>query len=208
MGLKKPSSVKTMKTLKDKAAKKTSKRNAKKDELARSTLTALAQLGYARAGLRDIAALSGVSLGVIHYYFEDKNELVSYAINLYKNEFITKLDANLLKIIGKEATISAIVSNLAETIDRHSETHRLWYDFRAQAMFEESFHKDVVLIESALIELLRTTMKLDPPDARQLYITIDAVFRYYIHQKLMQLPNWENAFRADMARVLACGVPK
>ena len=46
----------------------------RRQELAQHALSALAELGFARLNLREIASRSGVALGVIHYYFEDKKE--------------------------------------------------------------------------------------------------------------------------------------
>ncbi len=197
-----------METLRQKAELKSRKRVAKKTEIAESALIALSQLGYARAGLRDIAALSGVSLGVIHYYFEDKNELVSYAIQLYKQQFVADLDAALVDGGDRDQVIGAIVRSLETTIETKSETHRLWYDFREQAMFEEAFQKDVREIEEALVDLLSRHLKLDPEkgsDPLQFYIAVDGVFRFYTHRKLMRDTNWQPAFRRAMRNILECG---
>ena len=45
---------------------------------AQSALLTLGQFGYARTSLRDIAANSEFSHGVVHYYFADKTELITY----------------------------------------------------------------------------------------------------------------------------------
>ena len=39
------------------------------------------------------SSCSGVSLGILHYYFEDKIDLISYCVRLYKETFIAMLDA-------------------------------------------------------------------------------------------------------------------
>ena len=41
----------------------------KKLELTRNAIELLARVGFAGANMRDIAKQSGVSLGVLHYYF-------------------------------------------------------------------------------------------------------------------------------------------
>ena len=49
----------------------------RRDQLAESALQTLGELGYARTSLRDIAANSEFSHGVVHYYFTDKTELIT-----------------------------------------------------------------------------------------------------------------------------------
>ena len=64
--------------LETKARKRSAKRSRRKDELALAAIDALKQLGYARTSLRDIAEISGVSVGMLHYYFEDKTDLITF----------------------------------------------------------------------------------------------------------------------------------
>ena len=46
-------------------------------QLAAAALQTLAELGYARTSLRDIAQNSDFSHGVLHYYFSDKEDLIT-----------------------------------------------------------------------------------------------------------------------------------
>ena len=70
------------------AAKRAGKRADKRRELAEHAISMFGNLGYARTTLRDIASQSGVSLGILHYYFEDKVDLISYCVKLYKERRI------------------------------------------------------------------------------------------------------------------------
>ena len=49
-------------------------------QLAVAALQTLAELGYARTSLRDIAQNSEFSHGVLHYYFSDKFELITFCV--------------------------------------------------------------------------------------------------------------------------------
>ena len=50
---------------------------ARRAELADAALATLGELGYARTSLREIAQKTEFSHGVLHYYFRDKNELIT-----------------------------------------------------------------------------------------------------------------------------------
>ena len=61
-------------------------------ELAAAALQTLGELGYARTSLREIAQNSPYSHGVVHYYFADKVELITYCVRQYKAECVTRYD--------------------------------------------------------------------------------------------------------------------
>ncbi len=63
----------------------------RRDQLAAAALQTLAELGYANTSLRDIAQNSDFSHGVLHYYFADKFELITYCVRQYKAECVTAL---------------------------------------------------------------------------------------------------------------------
>src|SRR6201996_8697342 len=63
----------------------------RRGQLAPAALQTLAELGYARTSLRDIAQNSEFSHGVLHYYFSDKFELITYCVRQYKAECVTRL---------------------------------------------------------------------------------------------------------------------
>ncbi|HEY0616664.1 MAG TPA: TetR family transcriptional regulator, partial [Kribbella sp.] len=64
----------------------------RRSQLATSALRTLSELGYARTSLREIAQNSEFSHGVLHYYFRDKVELITYCVKQYKAECVTRYD--------------------------------------------------------------------------------------------------------------------
>ena len=62
-------------------------------QLAAAALQTLAEQGYARTSLRDIAQNTEFSHGVLHYYFSDKFELITYCVRQYKAECVTRYDS-------------------------------------------------------------------------------------------------------------------
>ena len=61
-------------------------------QLAATALQTLSELGYARTSLRDIAQNSEFSHGVLHYYFNDKVDLIIESVKQYKAECVKRYD--------------------------------------------------------------------------------------------------------------------
>ncbi|HQU02794.1 MAG TPA: TetR family transcriptional regulator, partial [Acetobacteraceae bacterium] len=59
-------------------------------ELAQAAVQTLAELGYARTSLREIAQNSAFSHGVLHYYFKDKADLIMCCVRHYKAHCVTR----------------------------------------------------------------------------------------------------------------------
>jgi AcrR family transcriptional regulator len=128
--------------------------DARRDQLAESALKTLGDLGYARTTLREIANNSTFSHGVVHYYFEDKLELVIYSVRYYKARCVTRYDSVVADSTTAEGLLDAFAAKLAETIREEAPMHRLWYDLRTQSMFEEQLREAVTLIDKTLEEMI------------------------------------------------------
>jgi AcrR family transcriptional regulator len=70
------------------------------NEILKNTLKVLAKNGYENTTIANIAAESGVSRGILHYYFSDKEDLVSKVL-AYSSENI--IQATIKGIRGKTA---------------------------------------------------------------------------------------------------------
>lgn len=170
--------------LEERAKRKAAKREAKKTEIAVSTLDALKQLGYANTTLRDIAAQSGLSLGSLTYYFDDKVELITYCVRIYKAEFIARIERSVTNAEGRDAVIDALATELSRSMNEDLPTHRLWYDIRSQSMFDPAFRPVVDEIEKKLIETLtRAAQAAGQQDTSVVplgYAMLDGVFRFLL----------------------------
>ncbi|ADB35843.1 transcriptional regulator, TetR family [Kribbella flavida DSM 17836] len=119
-------------------------------QLATSALRTLSELGYARTSLREIAQNSDFSHGVLHYYFRDKVELITHCVKQYKAECVTRYDQIVATATSAETLRTDFAEALAATCREDAAMHRLWYDLRNQALFEESFRADVLEIDQSL----------------------------------------------------------
>mgnify|MGYP001954329792 CR=1 FL=1 len=174
--------------LKARFDRKAAKRDIKKKQIAGSAIDALVELGYANTSLRDIASKSDLSLGMLHYYFEDRSDLIIYCVQLYKEEFVRDINAALDTAEGRDAVLDAFSGALAVSIVDDTQTHRLWYDIRTQAMFDETFRPVVDEIEAMLIDIVRhafgKTGNEIPPMVAIHYAALDGVFRMLMQNQL------------------------
>ncbi|NMO92459.1 TetR/AcrR family transcriptional regulator [Actinomycetospora sp. TBRC 11914] len=123
-------------------------------ELADAALQTLATLGYARTSLREIAQNSDFSHGVLHYYFRDKVELITYCVQRFKTQCVERYDAVATHATAADALARDAGDGLAATLESDALMHRLWYDLRSQSMFEESFRLDVGEIDAGLERMI------------------------------------------------------
>jgi TetR/AcrR family transcriptional regulator, transcriptional repressor of bet genes len=126
------------------------KHDERRRALAESALKTLGEMGYARASLREIANNSDFSHGVVHYYFEDKHDLIVYCVREYKAVCVRRYDGVVADSTTPEELVTGFADQLVLTLDEDAAMHRLWYDVRTQSMFEERLRDVVVEIDGWL----------------------------------------------------------
>jgi AcrR family transcriptional regulator len=123
-------------------------------ELGEAALQTLAELGYARTSLREIAQNSEFSHGVLHYYFSDKLDLILCSVRQYKARCVKRYDEVTTTATSYDELLDGFVAALGDTLRNEAPLHRLWYDLRAQSLFEEAFRADVAEIDKSLEKMI------------------------------------------------------
>src|SRR4051812_24800237 len=178
----------------------------RRTQLAVSALTTLGELGYARTSLREIAQNSEFSHGVVHYYFADKFELITYCVRYYKAQCVTRYDGLVAESTSAEELLARFGDKLVETMTTEAPMHRLWYDLRAQSMFEDQLRPDVLAIDATLQDMIgRVVTRYAALSGRDLavdvattYALLDGVFEKAL---LTHVTGGEHAGRDLRARV-------
>ena len=153
------------------------KYDERRNQLAESALRTLGELGYARTSLREIANNSAFSHGVVHYYFADKLELIVYCVRYYKARCVTRYDAVVAESTTPEELLDAFAAKLVETLREEAPMHRLWYDLRTQAMFEDQFRPDVLMIDTTLEEMIgRVVLRYAELAGRPLLMDVPTIY--------------------------------
>jgi TetR/AcrR family transcriptional regulator, transcriptional repressor of bet genes len=130
------------------------KYDERRTQLAISALATLGELGYAKTSLREIAQNSEFSHGVVHYYFADKFELITHCVRYYKAQCVTRYDSLVVESTTADELLARFCDKLVETLATEAPMHRLWYDLRAQALFDEQFRPDVLMIDATLQDMI------------------------------------------------------
>jgi AcrR family transcriptional regulator len=187
----------------------------RRNQLADAALQTLSELGYARTSLREIAQNSEFSHGVLHYYFTDKVDLITHCVRRYKAACVERYDQILADAETVPQLRAGFATGLAQTLVADASMHRLWYDLRAQALFEEPFRVDVAEIDhslermiwrvvSRLADLTGVVPVLSSPVT---YALFDGLFQQGLLKHLSGDPNAGEAFRTATVDVLALVLP-
>jgi len=180
-------------------------------ELAQAALHTLAELGYARTSLREIAQNSTFTHGVLHYYFTDKVDLILCSVRQYKARCVTRYDRVVAEAATGDALLDGFLEALGDTLRDEAEMHRLWYDIRAQAFFETAFRADVAEIDKSLENMIgrivtRWTELTGMPASlpvRLIYAMIDGVFQQSLMKHLSGEAGAIGQLRSDVRQVIS-----
>jgi TetR/AcrR family transcriptional repressor of bet genes len=122
--------------------------------LAESAVRTLGELGYARSSLREIANNSDFSHGVVHYYFDDKNDLIVYCVRELKSVCVRRYDHVIADSTTAEEMLAGFADELVATLVNDAAMHRLWYDVRTQSMFDERLQEVSIEIDGWLEDMI------------------------------------------------------
>jgi AcrR family transcriptional regulator len=146
----------------------------------------------------------------VHYYFADKFELITHCVRYYKAQCVTRYDALIAESTTAEELVERFGAKLVETMTDEAPMHRLWYDLRTQAMFEEQFRPDVLMIAATLQDMIgRVLTKYTELAGRPLaldvatsYALLDGVFEKALLAHLTGDKHASRDLRARVAEVL------
>ncbi len=199
------------KVLLENRANRANKFEQRRKELAASALEALAENGYANTSLRDIASKSGFSLGTLHYYFEDKVDLISYCTRVYKLDFIDAFNSLIDAANSLDELIDEFVKFTVQSVADNGETHRLWYDMKSQALFEPEFNDSVSevdkLLEGIIDNLVAKAREFSGSEismtVQQCYWVLDGFFQHYLRLHLLGEPSALKEYSQELHKFLS-----
>jgi TetR/AcrR family transcriptional repressor of bet genes len=200
--------LKSKKTLLESRINKPNKFEVRRQQLAEATLAALGEFGYAKTSLRDIAAKSEFSLGTLHYYFLDKDDLIAYCVRIYKRHFIDDVNQLVAAAADLETLKRDFISYFVNTVSSDSESHRLWYDIRSQAMFDPQFRPLVAELDQSLSEMISAIAQriqdfIGRPlalNANHTYWILDGMFQHYLLAYIEGTENADVEFESELTK--------
>ena len=91
---------------------------------------------------------------MLHYYFSDKTELITYCVRQYKAECVTRYDNIVATATSAAELRQGFGAAMAATLVDEATLHRLWYDLRNQSLFDDSYRADVTEIDQSLERMI------------------------------------------------------
>ncbi|MCX6466983.1 MAG: TetR/AcrR family transcriptional regulator [Pseudonocardiales bacterium] len=192
------------------AAVRVDKFEERRRELADAALRTLAERGYARTSLREIAKESPFSHGVLHYYFRDKVELITYCVRRYKAVCVRRYDEVVEGATTADGLAAGFAEAMAATLVADATMHRLWYDLRSQALFESCFRADVQEIDGTLQAMVWRVVRRWSELSRRApavpedvaYAMFDGLFQQALLRQVAGEPDAPDRLRDGVRRLL------
>ena len=123
------------------------KRDQKIDAILSSTIQLLAERGYADTSIADIANHAKVYKSLLHYYFKDKEELVSKALASRSNTIIQPAKEALSSVKSADELVDGAVSFFRRDIEQNPDFFGLifetWCTGRRSKRIKEEFNAGI-----------------------------------------------------------------
>jgi len=138
----------------------------RRSQLIGATIATIGELGFAEASVIRIAKRAGVSPGIVHHYFADKNALLEAAMR----ELLAQLSRSVVRRLQQASTprerINAIIDGNFTTDQFHTTTVGAWLAFWAQAVHNPALRRLRDINASRLRSNLRHELKAFVPPER------------------------------------------
>lgn len=176
----------------ERPSRRAEKFEVRREHLADVAIATLAELGYAQTSLRDIAENSDFTHGVLHYYFSDKSELITYCVRRYKQRCVARYEGVVLCSDTAADLRRSFDDAMVSTMIDDAHMQRLWYDLRGQSMFDSTLSADVDELDRAIADLMfRIVGRYAFLSGRQMcvdqavvYALLDGIFQHALIRQL------------------------
>ena len=141
----------------------------RRTEIAEALVRVAGRRGLHAVGMRDVAAEAGVSLRLVQYYFETKEKLLLFGLELLAERFGQRV-ADRLRAAGEgagpRATVEALLMAALPTDEESRTFHHLFTAYAVLSVTDPSlaaqpFIKQPDAAEDALTDLLRRARDAD-----------------------------------------------
>lgn len=129
----------------------------RKDQIVRATVECITKHGYHNFSMQDVARTAGVSKGIIHYYFLNKDELMMSVLDKVSSDIEEVLAADLLTITDPVKKLEILVNVVSEVVRSTKEYYQVSMDFWTQINQKEAVRK---VISKHYEKFRQTTAKI------------------------------------------------
>ncbi len=112
--------------------------NERKKQIIRSTLQCISDLGYNNLSMQDVAKTAGLSKGIIHYYFKNKQDLMKSVLGTVSTEIESRL-AQIDETLPPLQQVKQMVKVYLGVVQENREKYCVNIDFWAQIKQQPEF---------------------------------------------------------------------
>lgn len=104
----------------------------RKDQIVRATVDCIAKHGYHNFSMQDVARTAGVSKGIIHYYFLNKDELMMSVLDRVAGDIERVLQADMASISDPVRKLEIFIDVCFDVVRNTREYYQVNMDFWTQ----------------------------------------------------------------------------
>jgi TetR/AcrR family fatty acid metabolism transcriptional regulator len=113
----------------------------RKDQIVRATVECITKHGYHNFSMQDVARTAGVSKGIIHYYFLNKDELMMSVLDKVSGDIERVLAADMETIKDPIKKLEIFISVCSDVVRSTREYYQVSMDFWTQINQKEAVRK-------------------------------------------------------------------
>jgi len=104
----------------------------RKDQIVRATVECITKFGYHNFSMQDVARTAGVSKGIIHYYFLNKDELMMSVLDKVAGDIERVLAADMESITDPKRKMEIFIDVVFDIVRNTREYYQVNMDFWTQ----------------------------------------------------------------------------
>lgn len=113
----------------------------RKDQIVRATVECISKHGYHNFSMQDVAKTAGVSKGIIHYYFLNKDELMMSVLDKVAGDIERVLQADMASINDPIRKMEIFIDVCFDVVRSTKEYYQVNMDFWTQINQKEDVRK-------------------------------------------------------------------
>jgi len=115
----------------------------RKDQIVRATVDCISKFGYHNFSMQDVARAAGVSKGIIHYYFLNKDDLMRSVLDKVAGDIEEVLQADMAAIEDPARKLKVFIEVCAEVVRNTREYYQVSMDFWTQINQNEEVRRAI-----------------------------------------------------------------
>ena len=113
----------------------------RKDQIVRATVDCITKYGYHNFSMQDVARTAGVSKGIIHYYFLNKDELMMSVLDKVAGDIERVLAAEMKSLTDSARKLEVFVDVCFDIVRSTKEYYQVNMDFWTQINQKEEVRR-------------------------------------------------------------------